>query len=92
MRGLSLEDAYWIRQEDDEKTWGEVNLFHNPLTLFVTEVSLSGTNVYYSAEIGEQPDVHTPELTTLGASAKGWIRQNGRLFLHKIGKYEIPAD
>ena len=27
-RGLSLEDAYWIRQEGDDKTWKEVNLFH----------------------------------------------------------------
>lgn len=91
-RGLSLEDAYWIRQKDDQKTWNEVNLFHNPLTLFVTEISLSGTNFHYSAEVKEQHNIHTPELTTLGASAKGWIRQNGRLYLHKIGKYEIPAD
>lgn len=91
-RGLSLEDAYWIRQEDDEKKWEEVNLFHNPLTLFLTEISLSGTNIHYSAEPVEHGNIHTPELTTLGASAKGWIRENGRLFLHKIGKYEIPAD
>ena len=91
-RGLSLEDTYWIRQDGDEKTWEEVNLLHNPLTLFVTEISLSGTNIHYSAEAAGQRNIHTPELTTLGASAKGWIRQNGRLFLHKIGKYEIPAD
>ena len=91
-RGLSLEDAYWIRQDGDDKTWKEVNLFHNPLSLFVTEISLSGTNVHYSARAEERGNIHTPELTTLGASAKGWIRQNGKLFLHKIGKYEIPAD
>ena len=36
--------------------------------------------------------IHTPELTTLGASAKGWIREEDGLYLHKIGKYEIPAD
>ncbi len=91
-RGLSLEDAYWIRQEDDNKTWEEVSLFRNPLTLFVTEVSLSGRNVHYSAAAEESHKIHTPELTTLGASAKGWIRKEGRLFLHKVGKYEIPAD
>ena len=28
----------------------------------------------------------------MGASAKGWIRQEGKLFLHKVGRYEIPAD
>lgn len=91
-RGLSLEDSYWIWQEGDEKTWEEINLFHNPLSLFVTEVSLSGTNVHYSAKAGERKNIHTPELTTLGASAKGWIRQEDSLFLHKVGKYEIPAD
>ena len=91
-RGLSLEDAYWIRQDGDRKTWEEVNLFRNPLSLFVTEVSLSGTNIRYSAEAGDSQNIHTPELTTLWASAKGWIRRDGKLSLHKVGKYEIPAD
>ena len=91
-RGLNLEDSYWIRQDGDEKSWEEVNLFHNPLTLFVTEISLSGTNIHYSAGAEERSNIHTPELTTLGASAKGWIRQNRKLFLHKVGKYEVPAD
>lgn len=91
-RGLSLEDAYWIRQDGDKKTWKEVSLFRNPLSLYITEISLSGRNVRYSADIREKQNIHTPELTTLGASAKGWIRQNGILYLHKIGKYEIPAD
>lgn len=91
-RGLSLEDAYWIRQDGDDKTWKEVNLFHNPLSLFVTEISLSGTNIRYSAKAEERSNIHTPELTTLGASAKGWIWQNGKLFLHKIGKYEILGE
>ena len=91
-RGLSLGDSYWIRQEGDEKRWEEVNLFHNPLSLFVTELSLSGTNIHYSADSGARRNIHTPELTTMGASAKGWIRREGKLFLHKVGKYEIPAD
>lgn len=88
-RGLSLEDAYWIRQDGDEKNWEEVSLLRNPLSLYITEVSLSGTNVHYSAEPRERSKIHTPELTTLGASAKGWIREEGRVFLHKVGKYEI---
>lgn len=91
-RGLSLEDAYWIRQDGDRKTWEEVNLFQNPLSLFITEISLSGTNIRYSAGAQERANIHTPELTTLGASAKGWIRHGGKLCLHKVGKYEIPAD
>lgn len=90
-RGVSLEDAYWIRQEGDEKTWKEVNLFENPLSLFVTEVSLSGRNINYHGNAEGKREIHTPELTTLGASAKAWIRESGGMYLHKIGKYEIPA-
>lgn len=92
-RGLSLEDAYWIRQDGDKRVWEEVNLFQNPLSLYITEISLSGASVRCSGEtFDRRQDIHTPELTTLGASAKGWIRKNGTLYLHKVGKYEIPAD
>lgn len=90
-RGLSLEDAYWIRETGDEKTWENVNLFDNPLSLFITELSLSGRNFHYQPERMKE-QIHTPELTTLGASAKGWIRGEDGLYLHKVGKYEIPAD
>ncbi len=91
-RGLSLEDAYWICDQGDTKNWSEVNLFQNPLSLFVTEISLSGRTIYHQEEVREQRNIHTPELTTLGASAKGWIRKDGKLFLHKVGKYEILAS
>ena len=91
-RGLNLEDAYWIREDGDEKTWEEVNLFQNPLSLFITEISLSGRNVHYRVERVDRQKIHTPELTTLGVSAKGWIRRADGLYLHKVGKYEIPAD
>lgn len=91
-RGLSLEDSYWIKQNEDDKTWEEVNLFQNPLSLFVTEISLSGRTTHYQLEDSTRRNIHTPELTTLGASAKGWIRKDGSLYLHKVGKYEIPAD
>lgn len=91
-RGLSLEDAYWIRQDGDHATWNEVNLLHNPLSLFVTEVSLSGRNHHYKVDVEVNQMIHTPELTTLGASAKGWVRHEDGLHLHKVGKYEIPAS
>lgn len=91
-RGLSLEDSYWIGQDGVEKTWEEVNLFHNPLSLFITEVSLSGRNHHYKVDVQVNQTIHTPELTTLGASAKGWIRHEDGLHLHKVGRYEIPAS
>lgn len=89
-RGLSLEDSYWIRREGDQAVWRDMNLFHNQLSLFITEVSLSGQNINFTAS-SQMKIIHTPELTTLGASAKGWIRHEDGLHLHKVGKYEIPA-
>lgn len=91
-RGLSLEDSYWICQEEDDRNWKDVNLFQNPLMLFVTEISLSGKSIHYPMTAQLKKNIHTPELTTMGASAKGWIRHEDGLYLHKVGKYEIPAD
>ena len=69
-----------------------MNLFQNPLSLFITEISLSGKNTNFSMEAQVKKEIHTPELTTLGASAKGWIRHEDGLYLHKVGKYEIPVN
>ncbi len=90
-RGLSLEDAYWVKQDGDTQIWEDVNLFYNSLTLFVTEVSLSGRNKQFKVDVDIKQNIHTPELTTLGASAKGWIRHEDGLYLHKVGKNELPA-
>lgn len=96
-RGLSLEDGYWMKQEQDKARWDNVNLFHNPLSFFVAELSLSGQNIHFRQETNVHDanwheKIRTPELTTMGASAKGWIRKNDNLYLHKVGKYEIPAS
>ena len=36
--------------------------------------------------------IHTPELTAQGMAAKAWIRQNGELYLYKVGKKELAAS
>lgn len=46
-----------------------------------------------SLDTGKKLQIHTPELTTLGVSAKAWIRgADGSLWLHKTGKYELPSS
>lgn len=93
VRGLTLNDAYWICGDHDTGTWDSVNLYHSPMMPFLTEVSLSGSieRHFGEAKKWNRETIHTPEITTMGVSAKGWIRQDGEIFLHKIGKHEIPA-
>lgn len=100
-RGLSLTDSYWIRQPEDSRTWAEINLFQNELSFFVTELALSGVNTnqsrtkqgeLYEALPKKSLRIHTPELTTMGASAKGWIRREDGLYLYKVGKHEESAS
>ena len=91
-RGLSLQDAYWIRQDGDAADWSKINLFHNPLSLFVAGLSLSGDTGFIPQPETPPDPIHTPELTTLGVTAKGWFRERDGLYLYKIGKNELAAD
>lgn len=101
-RGLSLADSYWIRHPQDGKCWEQVNLFGNELSLFITELALSGSSwnqsrprqeeLYESFSPSKSLKIHTPELTTMGASAKAWIRQRDGLYLYKVGKNEVAAS
>lgn len=91
-RGLSLNDAYWLRKKDEERTWKDVNLFENPTSTFVTEIAMSGRILQEDAEQQKKKGVRAPELTTAGTGAKGWLRKEGTLYLHKVGKYEVAAD
>ena len=91
-RGLSLQDAYWIRQDEDEAGWAEINLFENPLSLYIAGLSLSGDAGSFPLPASLPDPIHTPELTTQGVNAKGWFRERDGLFLYKLGKYELAAD
>ncbi|MBR2764721.1 MAG: hypothetical protein IKE03_01895 [Blautia sp.] len=90
-RGLSLQDAYWIRQADDLTRWEDVSLFTHPPSLYIAGISLSGDASLYPLGVHRPSPVHTPELTTLGVNAKGWFREDGIHYLYKIGKNELAA-
>ena len=78
-RAVSLQDNYWVKVDGDEKKWEDVNLRTNSLSEVVAQVALHGS----SLTITGIPT--TPELTCLGAYAKAWIREEGGLYLHKLG-------
>lgn len=76
---VSINDSYWTRAEEERITWREVNVRTNHLNSIFTEVALKG--IYASLE----GSMITPELTTDGTAAKGWKREDGRLWLYKKG-------
>ena len=79
-RGLSLNDVFWIAEDDFKGTWAEVNLYKNPFSESISLVAFSG----------EGPDFQgrwtsSPEFTTNGMLAKCWRRINNNVLLYKSG-------
>ena len=77
---------YWLREEEEELTWDEVNLFQNDISKGMASTALVGDVLH------EHGKIHTPELTTQGQAAKAWVRRDGNLYLYKIGKKELAAS
>lgn len=75
-KGVSIQDCYWVRADDENVCWSSVNIRQNQLRNIV-DISLSGL----------YPTVTTsyicPELTTKGLFRKGWIRLGNDLYLLK---------
>lgn len=80
--GVSITDSYWIKSEDDNKTWQEVNVRKNHFNEIV-DIALNGEN----------PSITTnpicPELTTKGLFRKAWTRDpdTKELYLLKSDKH-----
>lgn len=78
-KAVSLQDNYWIKLEDSEDTWKDVNLRTNSLSEIVAQVSLHGSS------LSLQGILRTPEWTGGGTYAKAWLREEDGLYLHKRG-------
>ena len=77
-RCLSLKDFFWVKQESENINWEEVNLFSNSLNNALIDLSLQGRGL----TINRVSDMAT-DLSTSGVCAKGWQRQESKLFLLK---------
>lgn len=78
-KAVSLQDNYWIKNDDDNTQWSDVNLRTNKLNEIVAQISLHGSSLSLTGALT------TPELTGQGAYAKAWKRENGDLWLYKRG-------
>lgn len=79
-RAVSLQDTYWVKKDEESLTWKDVDIRQNHLNKVMMQVALKGDSLTITGRC------HTPELTTNGAYAKCWKRENNDLYLYKKGK------
>lgn len=79
-RGLSLNDSYWVVEDDFDGTFAEYNLYEHD---FVKVLSLIAYTGYGSSRA--KGFSSSPEFTTSGMLRKGWRRKNNGIFLYKGG-------
>ena len=85
--GLSLSDQYWLKPEDSNISYDDINFFDNDFDYAeFMEASLSNN----SRTITKDNSLKTPNNTTDGMLKKAWIIENGTRYLLKGGyKNEI---
>lgn len=78
-RCLTLTDIYWVKRQDEEITFQDVNLYDNHLDNSFIDVSLRGH------QITVQNDSLIPDLSTNGCFPKAWLRHAQGFTLLKDG-------
>lgn len=78
-KGVSIQDSYWVKKDNEQVDWDNINIRQNKLSDII-DLSLTGFS----------PSITTnsicPELTTKGLYRKGWIHINNSLYMLKSDK------
>lgn len=78
-KGLSLNDSYWIVENEDEK-FEDYNLYEHDFLKVLSMIAYTG---YGSSRA--KGFTSSPEFTTTGMLRKGWRRLRGKILLYKGG-------
>ena len=86
-KGLSLNDVYWVVDENFEGSFDDYNLYDNDFSEILSLIA-------YTGEYNTSTDSPiSPEWTTSGNLPKCWRRIDGKLYLYKAGtSREILGD
>ena len=79
-KGLSLNDCYWVVQEDNGDIFEKVNLYDNPFSRVLAELVFTGYGSSLRSSL-----FSSPEFTTNGMLRKCWRRIGGKVYLYKGG-------
>lgn len=82
---VSLIDVHWVREEGEEISFEQINLYDNSLNEAIVELSLRGKSLTVTnMELVTPKDV-APDLSTRGLFPKAWIRNDDTFVLLKDG-------
>lgn len=76
---VSLTDVYWVRRQEENISFTELNLYDNSLNEAIVELSLRGRQMTVTNQ------ELAPDLSTRGLFPKAWIRDDGGFRLLKDG-------
>ena len=79
-KGLSLNDAYWIVEENFTGLFKDYNLFENKFNRTLSLLAYTGYGSSAKSNFAS-----SPEFTTNGMLRKGWRRLQGEVYLYKGG-------
>ena len=81
-KGLSLNDSYWVSDENETKGFDQLNLFDNRFSNILANIAFTG----YGSSV-RSSFASSPEFTTNGMLPKCWRRVNGKVYLYKGGSF-----
>ena len=76
-RGVSMLDNFWLKKEDENIRFADVNLRKNKLSELSYQIAILGRTVSATAE------ELSPDLTTLGMFPKFWKREDDKVYFLK---------
>ncbi len=79
-KGLSLNDCYWITENDFTGTFADYNLYQNNISRILGMIAFTGYGSSLRTSL-----ISSPEFTTNGMLPKCWRRLNGTVQLWKGG-------
>lgn len=80
---LTLTDVFWVKEENEDITFDDINLYENHLDNAFVDVALRG-----KAMTVENAHLIADDVSTSGVFPKAWIRKDNGFWLYKDGAKE----
>lgn len=83
--GLSLTDIYWVKTDNENLYFADINLYQHSLSNSFVDVSLCGKQLTAkNSALIKNADV-AGDIGTSGVAPKAWVRKDDKFYLYKDG-------